>query len=131
MRGDQDGQGADDAPVIAGIYLPVTHWDRPAIVSVDGQRYPCRLIGTIIGRYGAEDGSTGVDLGERTWGAEALGLPADLEGEVTLSVSGATLVKAQLKAGHLAGIGVPWLGDGETLVDGDPADSVPAVHPDA
>ena len=114
MEAGRDGHGADDASSSLGIYRPVTHWDRPAIVHVAGEDYPCRLIGTVVGRYGTEDGAAGKDLGDRIWAAEALGLPAELDGDVMVTVSGATLVKARVRSGRLSGVGVPWLDDGES-----------------
>ena len=117
MNAGQNGQDADEIPLRNGTYRPVTHWDRPAIVSVGGKHYPCRLVGTVVGRYGSESDSC--DRGDRMWAAEALGLPPELEGEVTLVVSGTSPITAQINSGRMAGIGVPWLSDGETLVDDD------------
>jgi len=98
----------------AGHYRPVARWDRPAIVNHSGTLYPCRLVGTLVGRYTADNGSEGNDLGDRTWAAEALGLPAALKGEVTVIVSGGASVTAHVQDGCIAGNGVPWLSDGET-----------------
>src|SRR3954465_415902 len=81
LEAKQDGPDADEAGSSLGVYRPITHWDRPAILHISGEDYPCRLVGTIVGRYGTQDGQSGEDLGDRIWAAEALGLPMELDGD--------------------------------------------------
>jgi hypothetical protein len=88
----------------SALYRSVGHWDCLATVNHDGERYPCRLMGCLVGHFEVD----GPDTGTRIWGAQALGLPSRLSGQVTVTIAG-VCNQARLDDGQLTGKGVPWL----------------------